>query len=181
MKKFLLVILLIVFVLNVGVLADLVVTDVTVGGTNQERGVTTTATFTITNVGNLPIDVTSVVSSAESKYEIIFDKTLFTLAPYGTKLVTITAKVPQDFHAVDADLQPTAFEIGTVSVTGIEGTTTIMAISKLRMQASMYQAVAKSYEQKSSQAPTSFGQRMNNIGRSLSGAIRGRWHWGRRW
>ncbi len=135
MKKALLLILSIL-ILCVGAYADLTVTDVTVGGPNQERGVTASATFTVTNTGTLSVDVTSVVSNADAtKYAAAFDATTFTLAPSALKTVTVTAKVPNDFNAVDTDLTAKAFEVGTITVTGTENSTTKTGTSKLKMQA----------------------------------------------
>ncbi len=135
MKKALLLILSIL-ILCVGAYADLTVTGPTVGGTDQERNVAASKTFTVTNTNNATaVDVTGITSSAESKYEVTFSPATFTLAASETKTVTVTAKVPKDFNAVDADLKEAAFKVGEITVTGTQGTATVTGKADLKMQA----------------------------------------------
>jgi len=139
MKKVLLVLLSILLVC-VGAYADLTVTDVTVGSATQTRNEVASATFTVTNTGTTDVTVSAVTSSANAKYEVVFEPTTpFTLTATGTtgasKTVTVTATVPEDFNAVNTDLEAVAFELGTITVTGNDGTADVTGTAKLHMQA----------------------------------------------
>ncbi|MBI4918333.1 hypothetical protein HY837_00245 [archaeon] len=134
MKKALLLILSIL-ILCVGAYADLTVSSPTIGGTDQERNVVATKAFTVTNTATTAVNVTGLTSSAESKYEVTFSPATFVLPASGTQTVTVSAKVPKNFNAVDSDLKEAAFKIGEITVTGTEGTTTKTGKADLKMQA----------------------------------------------
>lgn len=130
-----------ILILCVGAYAELTVTDVTVGSASQDRNEEASATFTVTNSGTESVSVTAVTTSAAAKYEVKFsegasDLTLpFTLDAGASKTITVTAKVPEDFNAVNSELEETAFEIGKITVTGDESGTTVTASATLKMQA----------------------------------------------
>lgn len=135
------VVLLIIVALAISVSAAITVPDVALGGSKQEKSnpnedevAYAETTFTITNTEINTISNIQVASTADSKYEIEFSNVPSTLNAGAQATVTIKAKVPEDFHAVDTDLKETAFEIGKITVTATSGTATVTGESKLTMQ-----------------------------------------------
>ncbi len=113
-------------VLSSVALADLIISDVTIGGPGQRRSnpdedvnETITATFTLTNDGattvtNLVFDT----SGIDAKYAVQFIG-LPTEIVNGTSIqVTIQGYVPIDLDAVDGNGNKIAVELGTMTVDG---------------------------------------------------------------
>ncbi len=102
----------------------LTVSDVSIGGSNQDRTANVQSTFMITNDDTTSVTVNAPTHTADnSKYNIRFTGQTFplTIPASESRQVTITADIPLDFDAVDSNtLKEKAFVIGqlTVSTTG---------------------------------------------------------------
>lgn len=103
------------------------VTSITIGGENQDRVDNVTAKFRITNDGNTTINGISFSDTADTKYNIRYNPVspITSIGPNGSYVdVTVKGNIPLDFNAVETDdnaadyLQPKAFSIGTITVTG---------------------------------------------------------------
>jgi uncharacterized membrane protein len=112
--------------------AALTVSDVTLGSDDQERGLTTSATFTVTNNGNTSLTGLAITSNALALYNVTFSGLPANLSAGASATVTVTGKVPLDFDAVDDDLTDEAFKIADLTVTADGGAS---ASSALKMQA----------------------------------------------
>jgi len=120
--------------------ASLVLQDVTLGGNDQRKSnegedyiVYTEKTFTITNNGNATItDIAVSVSGAEARYNVtLTGNAIASLGAGASSIVTVRAKVPEDFDAVDSNGAAKAFQIGTINAVGNVNAT---ASSNLNMQ-----------------------------------------------
>lgn len=110
----------------------LTVSDVNIGGSNQDRIANVQSTFTITNDATASVTVNTPTHTADnSKYNIRFSGQTFplTINAAESKTVTVTADIPLDFDAVDSNtLDDTGFVIGQLTVattTGVSGTADI--------------------------------------------------------
>lgn len=123
-----------------GIASALQVSSVTIGDDKEDRVGNLSNTFTITNNGTVQVEIISITSNAEAKYEISFtNKPTNPLAPGASATVTINAKIPLDFNAVDKiTLEEKAFKIGEISVKGTTTGNTSISItetSDINMQA----------------------------------------------
>lgn len=111
------------------------VEDVTIGSDKQDRVTGVTSTFKITNNNSTTLNNIQVTSSAASQYAVTFSNVPTSLAAGASETVTVTATIPTNFNAVNTNLEETAFSIGTLTVTGILGTTTETETADIKMQA----------------------------------------------
>ena len=126
MKKLILLGVFFMLVLFSFVLADLTVTDVNLGGDNQERTFdddepvyADEKNFTITNNGNSTVTGINISSNAASEYNVTFSGFTagFNLTNGSSKTITVEAIVPEDFDAVDDEGREEAMDIGDIIVT----------------------------------------------------------------
>jgi len=115
--------------------AVLTLSNPTIGGTSQQRGLNASATLTLTNNETTDVNVvlafTAVAtdSATERAYTntISFSNTTLTVPANSTPLtVTVTGLVPADFDGVNSYLEETAFKIGTITATGGATATAIL-------------------------------------------------------
>ncbi|MFH2028068.1 MAG: hypothetical protein ABIJ08_02945 [Nanoarchaeota archaeon] len=148
MKKIMIIGLILIFVLAVGVnaAAQISITSGTFGSESQRRSnsnadddknqvYNTTLQIKITNTGNESVSGLDLVSTTiPSQYNFVVESiTPTTLIPGQEAVVNLRATVPEDFDAVNDNLVPVAFDIGTATFkTNVTGVT---ATSSLKMQA----------------------------------------------
>ncbi len=117
--------------------ANLEISNIALGGAKQERSnpeaddeedqvINTSMTFTIKNIGGATAsNVQLALQNVESRFNVVLSVTSFTsIAPGEQKDVTITATVPEDLDAVDAELKVAAIKIGQLKATANGGAVT---------------------------------------------------------
>ena len=111
-----------------------VISVVLLGGPNQEVASNITATLTITNNGNAVLNNIVLNGTASATYNVQFQNVPATLAPGQSATVTVTGTMPSSFDAVNAQCEPAAILIGTLTATAFDGTQTLSTTSNLSMQ-----------------------------------------------
>ncbi|RLE45384.1 hypothetical protein DRJ22_04485, partial [Candidatus Woesearchaeota archaeon] len=113
------------------------VTNPALGSSSANRGDTVSTTFTIKNTdpaNNLTI--TQITSTADSKYNITFTtSTPITIQPNSSTTVTIQGDIPKDLDAVNSNYEEAAMNIGTLTVSGTLGGSSVSKTATITMQA----------------------------------------------
>ncbi len=117
-----------------------IVSDVLIGGPNQEREKDVIATFTIKNDLTQAVSGISISSNADSKYDVRFENVPASLNSGAEATVTVKADIPLDFDAVDNGCEASALEIGAMNV---RGNNAVQGTSKLKMQAENHLEIRK--------------------------------------
>ncbi|MBN1503325.1 hypothetical protein JW930_07335 [Candidatus Woesearchaeota archaeon] len=112
------------FTVIVQALGGISVTSAKLGDENQDRGLTISSTFVVTNTRSETITGISISSDANSKYSIAFANVPSSLASGQQATVTVTGYVPLDFDAVDIDGKKVAYKIGNIIVNANGGFST---------------------------------------------------------
>ncbi len=108
---------------------SLSLTDVTVGGTTQERDNTETATFTVTNIGSETITSITLSDNADTSYGVNFTpSTIASLAASASVTVTVSLYIPEDQDAGELN-------IATITAVGTSGTNQVTGTSDLNVEA----------------------------------------------
>src|SRR3989338_1920245 len=130
MKKLTIISLILLILLSAPILANLTSdVNVTLGNEGQEAGVVQ-AQFRITNTGNETLSNFTLSTTASGVYAIQFSGIPENLTVGQSALITVTGTIPLSFHAVTPECVPSAFSLGTISIT----TNTSSAQTNLFMQ-----------------------------------------------
>lgn len=108
------------------------------GGSSQDRNANVTAQFTITNDQTTTLSGISVQIAGDSKYSLSLESSTVptTLAPNAQATVTVKGFVPLTHNAVDSNtLKAQAIAVGTITVTGNNGSATLTQAVNASVQA----------------------------------------------
>lgn len=132
-------------ILAVGASAQLTVSDITLGGSGQNRGETVSGNLIVTNTGTAPLTITSITYTPEGKFsDVVKTKHNATFSAISNSPVaagvqatisSITAVVPLNLDAIDTSFTETGFKVGTITITATDGTTPVTVTKNLVMQA----------------------------------------------
>lgn len=124
--------------------AQLTVSDLTLGSSDQNREESVSGTLTVTNTDAAKTFTLGSITYAketkysDAKYMHTVTATLPTdlvLSPGESGTISVSAVVPLNLDAIDASLVGTSFKTGAFTLTATDGTTPVSVSKDLKMQA----------------------------------------------
>ncbi len=126
--------------------AKLTVSDVFVGGDNQEKSnpdedeiVRASKAFTVSNTGSETVTSITITSTANEKYNVTFEpSTIVSLAPGASQSITMTIEINEEtdafFPSRDDPQDDRKLDIGDVVATGTAGSQSVTGTGNLQVQ-----------------------------------------------